>query len=93
MFELGLHNPVDVIRGGHPSGDHLIIAKSTSTDAAKIDVATSHTISSLENLKFGLTVEIYLVPVIYHRLENFGVEIISGLRTRLKVLGSWSCRV
>ena len=61
MFKLGLHNPVDVICGGHPSGDRLIIAESTSTGAAKIGIAASHTISSLENLKFGLTVEIYLV--------------------------------
>ena len=70
MFELGLHNPVDVIRGGHPSGDHLIIAKSTSTDAAKIGIAASHTISSLENLKFGLTVEIYLVLTFYTALPK-----------------------
>ena len=63
MFELGLHNTIDVnvIRVAHPSRDHLIIAESISTDAAKIGIAASHTISSLENLKFGLTVEIYLV--------------------------------
>ena len=67
MFELGLHNTIDVnvIRVAHPSRDHLIIAESTSTDAAKIGIAASHTISSLENLKFGLTVEIYLVFTFY----------------------------
>ena len=65
MFKLGLHNPVDVICGGHPSGDHLITAESTSTGAAKIGIAASHTISLLENLKFGLTVEIYLVLTVY----------------------------
>ena len=70
MFELGLHNLVDVIRGGHPSGDSLIIARGISTDAAKIGIAASHTISSLENLKFGLIVEIYLVLTFYIALPK-----------------------
>ena len=70
MFELGLRNPVVVICGGHPSGDHLIIARDTSTDAAKIGIAASHTISLLENLKFGLTVKIYLVLTFYIALPK-----------------------
>ena len=60
MLELGLHNPIDLIRE-----DHLIIAKFTATifttwsHPMLDDVAKISQFSSLENPKFGQSVEIF----------------------------------